>query len=88
MVRICCICIHLVHLGRAPIDRLKTFFTYERLPYENGWYPSQYELSYAQVFDGIKLVANLYKTGPDVVKSPIVLSLTAGGPPPNPNPYY
>jgi len=74
--------------GRAPLDRLKTFFTYERLPYENGWYPSQYELSHTQVFDGIKQVANLYKTGPDVVKSPSGLSLTAGGPPPNPNPDY
>lgn len=74
--------------GLAPVDRLRTFFTYERLPYENGWYPSQYELSWKQIFDGIKLVAHLYTSGPDVVESPSGLDLDAGGPPYNPNPDY
>ena len=74
--------------GFVPIDRLYTFFTYERLPYENGWTPSQYELSYAQIADGIRRVATYYKTGPDVVDSPIGLQLSAGGPPYNPNPDY
>ncbi|PRP80999.1 hypothetical protein PROFUN_11151 [Planoprotostelium fungivorum] len=40
--------------GVVPIDRLLTFFQFERLPYENGWVPSQYELSGSQIFDGIK----------------------------------
>lgn len=74
--------------GKSPITYLRTFFTYERLPYENGWVPAQYELSWKQIFDGIKLVSNLYKTGPDVVKSPTGLTLAAGGPPPNPHPDY
>eukprot|EP01111_Echinosteliopsis_oligospora_P005824 TRINITY_DN1951_c0_g1_i1.p1 TRINITY_DN1951_c0_g1~~TRINITY_DN1951_c0_g1_i1.p1 ORF type:complete len:312 (+),score=86.43 TRINITY_DN1951_c0_g1_i1:106-1041(+) len=72
----------------VPVDRLHTFFTYERLPYENGWIPSQYELAWFQIFDGIDKVAHLYETGPDVVESPIGLSLTAGGPPYNPDPDY
>jgi len=74
--------------GEVPIDRLATFFTYERLPYENGWIPSQYELSWFQIFDGIDNVAQFYTTGPDTVDSPIGLSLTAGGPPYNLNPDY
>jgi len=66
--------------GVVPIDRLMTFFQYERLPYENGWIPSQYELSGAQIFAGIKKVVKLYQSGPDVVDSPIGLSLKDNGP--------
>lgn len=74
--------------GRVPVDRLRTFFTHERLPYEDGWAPSQYELSGAQIFEGIQKVAAIYRDGPDVVESPIGLKLTDGGPIANPNPDY
>lgn len=74
--------------GVVPVDRLLTFFQYERLPYENGWVPSQYELSGQQIFDGIRKVTDLYKNGPDVVQSPIGLRLTDTGPTYNPHPDY
>jgi len=72
----------------VPVDRLETFFLHERLPYENGWTPSQYELSWWQTFAGIKELALLYTQGPDDVKSPIGLDLDMPGPPSNPNPDY
>jgi len=72
----------------VPVDRLETFFLYERLPYENGWTPSQYELSWWQTFAGIKELALLYTQGPDDVVSPIGLELDMPGPPYNPNPDY
>ncbi|PRP76824.1 hypothetical protein PROFUN_14864 [Planoprotostelium fungivorum] len=74
--------------GVVPIDRLSTFFQFERLPYENGWVPSQYELSGSQIFDGIKKVVKLYQEGPDVVESPIGLRLTDPGPYNNPAQVY
>jgi len=74
--------------AKVPAHRLYTFFKYERLPYENGWYPPQYEISGKQIFDGITKVANLYQNGPNTVDSPIGLKLEAGGPPTNPNPDY
>ncbi|PRP85596.1 hypothetical protein PROFUN_06385 [Planoprotostelium fungivorum] len=74
--------------GKVSVDRLSTFFNYERLPYENGWIPSRYELSGLQIFDGIRKVVSYYTSGPDVVRSPIGLRLTDGGPPSNSDPDY
>lgn len=72
---------------KVPVDRIREFFYYERLPTKFGWKRSSAEIAgAAQVFWGInELLGSYYKYKDQKIESPTGLHAP---PPPNPHPDY